>query len=193
MALSATTATKTMQHILILTSSVDGQTSKINRRIAAHLEAQGFTTNQQPLTAATQIGSQYSAVLIGASIRYGRHRALVGEFIQRHRLQLDKLYCAFFSVNVVARKQGKDSAETNPYTKKLFQKLNWQPQLGNVFAGAINYPDYNFFDKWIIRFIMYLGKGPTDIKQRYEFTNWQRVDQFAAEFAAKLTTAAANK
>ena len=50
-----------------------------------------------------------------------------------------------------------------------------------VFAGKIDYPKYKFFDKQIIRFIMYVTKGPTDISKVYEFTEWDRIDEFAKD------------
>ena len=52
-----------------------------------------------------------------------------------------------------------------------------------VFAGRVDYPNYGFFDKYAIKFIMFLTKGPTDTSKSYEFTDWDRVDQFAKEIA----------
>ena len=88
---------------------------------------------------------------------------------------------AFFSVNVVARKLGKDTPETNPYVKKFLNKTNWKPNKLGVFAGKVDYPNYNFLNKQIIRFIMFVTKGPTDTTRTYEFTNWDKVKKFAIE------------
>ena len=33
----------------------------------------------------------------------------------------------------------------------------------------------------MIRFIMWMSKGPTDITQTYEFTDWQKVDDFSMQ------------
>jgi menaquinone-dependent protoporphyrinogen oxidase len=84
-------------------------------------------------------------------------------------------------VNAVARKPEKDSPETNPYIQKFLKLSNWNPALIGVFAGKIDYPKYNFVDKQMIRFIMWLTKGPTDTSQTYEFTNWGKVKEFANE------------
>ena len=51
----------------------------------------------------------------------------------------------------------------------------------SVFAGKVDYPNYNFLNKIIIRFIMYITKGPTDTSQSYEFTDWDKVRKFAEE------------
>ena len=47
------------------------------------------------------------------------------------------------------------------------------------FAGKIDYPKYKFLDKYAIKFIMWITKGPTDTSKVYEFTDWNRVKSFA--------------
>ena len=41
-------------------------------------------------------------------------------------------------------------------------------------------------DKIMIKFIMYLTKGPTDTTKSYEFTSWSRVDEFAEQLKLHL-------
>ena len=50
----------------------------------------------------------YSKIVIGASIRYGKHSKEVYDFIKRNKQALDSKPNAFFSVNVVARKPAKN-------------------------------------------------------------------------------------
>ena len=88
---------------------------------------------------------------------------------------------AFFSVNVVARKSEKNTAETNPYIEKFLKLSNWSPKKLSVFAGKVDYPKYRFIDKYMIRLIMWITNGPTDISKTYEFTNWDKVEEFAHE------------
>ena len=54
--------------------------------------------------------------------------------------------------------------------QKFLKITNWKPAKLCVFAGKINYTQYGFFDKHLIRFIMWIGKGPTDLKGEFEFT-----------------------
>ena len=86
---------------------------------------------------------------------------------------------AFFSVNVVARKPEKNTPETNPYMRKFLKISNWQPNKLAVFAGKVDYPKYGFFDKHIIRLIMFITKGPTDTSRSFEFTDWSKVEDFS--------------
>ena len=120
----------------------------------------------------------YDKIVIGASIRYGKHAKEVYEFIKRNRRALDSKPNAFFSVNVVARKSEKSRPDTNPYMKKFLKQIAWQPKQLAVFAGKINYQLYSFRDRQIIRFIMWITKGPTDPKTNIEFTDWGQVDAF---------------
>ena len=170
-----------MESTLIIYSSTDGQTKNICSRIGE------FLSNDIPakiisLSDATKNDiEKYDRVIIGASIRYGKHRKELFEFIETNLDELTKKDNAFFSVNVVARKSEKNTPETNPYVQKFLLKTSWVPQKLAVFAGKIDYPKYNFFDKQMIRFIMWVTKGPTNIKNTYEFTDWNKVDSFAKE------------
>jgi menaquinone-dependent protoporphyrinogen oxidase len=79
---------------------------------------------------------------------------------------------------VVARKSEKNTPETNPYIKKFLKLSNWSPNKLAVFAGKIDYPKYGFFDRQIIRLIMFITNGPTDTSKSYEFTDWSKVEEF---------------
>ena len=94
---------------------------------------------------------------------------------------LNQKKTAFFSVNVVARKPEKNSPNTNPYVIKFLRDTNWKPNKVEVFAGKVDYPNYNFINKNVIRFIMMMTKGPTDTKSSFEFTNWDNVEKFAKD------------
>jgi menaquinone-dependent protoporphyrinogen oxidase len=91
---------------------------------------------------------------------------------------------AFFTVNVVARKPGKNRPETNPYMQKFLQQSAWRPRELAVFAGKIDYPKYGFWDRQVIRFIMWMTQGPTDPKAVVEFTNWEDVEAFGRRIGA---------
>ena len=101
------------------------------------------------------------------------------DFIAANQTLLEEKPNAFFSVNVVARKPEKNQPDTNPYLKKFLREISWQPEQLAVFAGKIDYPRYNFFDRNIIRLIMWMTKGPTDPTATIEFTDWKQVEAFA--------------
>ncbi|MFL2708009.1 MAG: menaquinone-dependent protoporphyrinogen IX dehydrogenase [Gammaproteobacteria bacterium] len=165
-----------MDKSLITYSTVDGQTKNICEKIAEY--ASNSDIDLLPISNEIKL-DDYKTIIIGASIRYGKYRKEVYSFIKKNKDILDNKENAFFSVNVVARKPEKSTPSTNPYLIKFLEKIEWVPKNLAVFAGKIEYPKYKFIDKFAIKFIMWITKGPTDTSQTYEFTDWKKVETFA--------------
>ena len=170
-----------MSKFLIIYSTTDGHTKIICERIKNFL-TDGNLVELLSLEDSKKVDlSNFEKIIIGASIRYGKHSKELYKFINLNKNILDQKKSAFFSVNVVARKPEKNTAETNPYINKFLKISKWKPNKISVFAGKVDYPNYNFFDKYIIKFIMFITKGPTDTSQSYEFTDWSKVDDFSKD------------
>lgn len=123
--------------------------------------------------------SEFDIVIIGASIRYGKHNKAVYTFIQDNQAVLESKKNAFFSVNIVARKPNKNTPQTNPYLLKFLKHISWKPENLAVFGGKLDYQRYGLFDRYMIRFIMWMTKGDTDLNSVIEYTNWDEVEKFA--------------
>ena len=170
-----------MSKFLIIYSTTDGHTKIICERIKNFLNDEHIV-ELLSLEDSKKINlSDFEKIIIGASIRYGKHSRELYKFINLNKNILDQKKNAFFSVNVVARKSEKNTAETNPYINKFLKISKWRPNKINVFAGKVDYPNYNFFDKYIIKLIMFITNGPTDTSRSYEFTDWSKVDDFSKE------------
>jgi len=167
-----------MKKVLILFSTVDNHTQKISARLQSHIEAAGHSVTLKTLDETCTLEA-YDTIIIGASIRYGKHNRKVYEFVEQHKATLDSKPNAFFSVNIVARKPGKNQPHTNPYMVKFLKQISWKPKNLAVFAGKLDYKKYRFLDRHMIRFIMWLTKGPTDPNSEIEFTDWSEVERFA--------------
>lgn len=168
-----------MARILILYSSTDGHTIRICDRLKQAIAEQAHQVTIAPVAGfpgASLAG--FDTVVIGASIRYGKHSPHVRDFIVENRKVLDRMPSAFFSVNIVARKPEKNEPHTNPYMRKFLGQTSWRPRLLAVFAGKLDYPRYGTFDRLMIRLIMLITKGPTDPSSVVEFTDWQLVADF---------------
>ena len=164
-----------MHKSIIIYSSVDGHTKEICEKIAGHMigDSDIFSVDDNPEI------QNYEKIIIGASIRYGKYRTKLFDFIESNIEVISEKENAFFSVNVVARKAEKNTPNTNPYVQKFLNSTTWIPNKVEVFAGKIDYPKYKFLDKYAIKFIMWITKGPTDTSKRYEFTDWDKVKNFA--------------
>ena len=170
-----------MSGSLIIYSSTDGHTKTICERMKSFSKDEEMIKIISLEEAKSFDLSTFNKIIIGASIRYGKHSEELHKFIKLNKDILDQKDNVFFSVNVVARKPEKNNPDTNPYIKKFLKTSQWKPKRIGVFAGKVDYPKYNFFDKYIIKFIMFITKGPTDTSQSYEFTDWAKVDDFAKQ------------
>lgn len=177
------TESSAVSKTLVLYSSVDGQTLKIINRIKQALTGEVIVLNVDDNP--TIDFSLYQKVLIGASIRYGNFRPNIIKFVNQHKTQLDAVCNAFFVVCLTARKPEKAVPENNAYMKKFDQLSQWQPQFKGVFAGALLYSRYNWWQTLLIQLIMKMTGGSTDKTQDIELTDWEKVDSFAQDFAAR--------
>lgn len=169
---------------LILFSSRDGQTREIAASIATELQDKGVETELCNLHRAQNVNwSAYNKVVIGASIRYGHFHPTLKAFVEKNADALNARPSAFFSVNLVARKPEKRSPQTNAYTRKFLLASPWKPDICTVFAGALRYPRYTWYDRFMIRLIMKMTGGETDTSKEVVYTNWQDVAVFAHDIA----------
>jgi menaquinone-dependent protoporphyrinogen oxidase len=164
----------------------DGHARKIATRIAERLTGHGLAVTPSDLgeTQPTPLElSRASLVAAVLAVRYGRHLPQGIEFVKTYRALHRPPPLALASVNLTARKPGKDTAEGSAYLRKLIAQNGLKPALATAFAGKLDYPRYDFFDKHIIRFIMLITGGPTDPTAVVEYTDWDKVDAFADKIA----------
>ncbi len=173
-----------MEKVLFLHSSSEGQTIKILNHIERDLGDQ-YCCEYSDIHLEPKIDfSDYDRILVGASVRYGHLNKKLYQFIDRNLTDLEQAKVAFFCVNLTARKEGKDTPATSAYIKKFLLKSPWHPKMMAVFAGALRYPRYNFFDRTMIKLIMKLTDGETDTTKEVEYTDWQQVSNFSQQFKA---------
>ncbi len=98
-----------MANILITYSTTDGHTRTICERLKKLVEEQQNSVVVSWMNEDPDIDLHpFDKVIIGASIRYGKHQPQVFDFIRKNQAILESMPSAFFSVNVVARKPEKN-------------------------------------------------------------------------------------
>lgn len=168
-----------MARILIIYSTVDGHTLEICERLQQVVVKEGHLASLQELTPDSEFDFEsFDRVVVGASVRYGKHRVEVTQFIEENVDKLQVMPSAFFSVNSVARSPDKRTVQSNSYVRKLFEQISWKPSAVAIFGGKIDYPTYRFWDKSMVRFIMWMTNGPTDPNGTFDFTDWDDVEAF---------------
>lgn len=165
----------------IIYSSVDGQTLKICNKLKDQLTQNNENVELFSINQFKGDVNSYDKLILGSSIRYGVHNKKIIDFINTYKKQLDAVKTVFFSVNLVARKDEKNTPDTNPYVIKFFKTIDWTPTVVEVFAGKLDYKKYPFFDRIMIQLIMWMTKGPTNTSTEIEYTNWDKVKEFGIQ------------
>lgn len=176
-----------MPKILIVYASTHGHTAKIARRIGAALEHEGATVDLHDV-GGEPAPSGYDAVVVGASIHAGHHqRELVG-WAARHRGDLAAVPSAFFSVCLTAADDTEESrAATRGYIDDFVERTGWTPARTTTFAGALQYREYDFVTRLMMRLLMRHSHHETDASRDYDYTDWDAVERWAHELSTQIS------
>lgn len=105
-----------MPNFLHLYSTTDRHMLEISERIRDLKEQSGNVVALREIKDIRDLDlASYDKIVIGDSIRYGKHHRDVYHFIEQNLNLLQSKLNAFFSVNTVARKPKKRQPDTNPY------------------------------------------------------------------------------
>jgi menaquinone-dependent protoporphyrinogen oxidase len=173
-------------HALVFYATRDGHSRSVAIRIAERLAAGGMPSTAVDLTAPISPPAEFAAgplVVLVAAVRYGRHLPAAVRFLAALAKLRPPPALGLVSVNLTARKPDKATPETNPYLRKLIAASPVRPALALAVAGRLDYPAYRWWDRLIIRLIMWLTDGPTDPSTCVVYTSWRAVDEFAARLA----------
>jgi len=165
----------------------DGQSRRIAERIASGLAAYGITAPPRDLAGLSLTPSSLAAarlVVVVAAVRYGRPLPEAEQFLANFRMLSEPPQLVLLSVNLTARKPGKDTVEGNAYLRKSIVRHRLAPVFALAIGGRLDYSRYRWMDRQLIRFIMKLTGGPTDPKTCVEYTPWDVVDDVASRIAA---------
>ena len=182
-----------MKQVLVLYASTHGHTAKIASRIAETLEGAGVSTDLRRADARTDLApSDYAAVVVGASIHAGHHQREIVDWARRHATSLGAMPSAFFSVSLSAADDTDEARATaRKYLDDLVEETGWTPDRTASFAGALQYLEYDFFTRLLIKMMMRRGGHPTDAGQDYDYPDWGAVERFGRRVAELLPAAAA--
>ncbi len=178
--------TQTGSDIHLLYATRDGQTRRIVERLADRWQKERVAYALHDLSKQRVDPHGWPlpvTVAIVAPIRFGHHLPPIERFLRGHKSFLENQKLVLISVNLTARKAEKNEPETNPYYKKWVKKHRLKPSLGAVLAGKLDYSLYKTWEKWVIRFIMFLTGGPTHFDAVVDYTPWEKVDFLADEIA----------
>jgi menaquinone-dependent protoporphyrinogen oxidase len=173
--------------ILIVYGTTEGQTRKISHFIEAILKDGGHEVTVADASESPPPPSLYDAVIIGASVHIHKYQSAVTHYINRHIEALNKIPGAFFSVCLaVASDMDEEHKEAAKITNDFLEHIGWKPLMTTQIAGALKYTQYGFFTRLVMKRIAKREGRTTDTSKDHEYTNWDSVREFAAEFAVKI-------
>jgi menaquinone-dependent protoporphyrinogen oxidase len=163
-----------MGRILVLYASVEGQTARIAARLAEDLRGKGHSVALDEARDGVDPAA-YDAVVVGASVHYGRYPARLRRFARSHAWALETRYSAFFSVSLSGSEQ---------HAAGFLRQVGWRPALVASFVGALRYSRYGWLKRRLVQAFARMGGHSTDATRDHEYTDWRAVDRFAEAFAA---------
>jgi menaquinone-dependent protoporphyrinogen oxidase len=177
--------------MLLFYATRDGQSRQIAAKIASTLSERGIESTPRDLAETLPTADELSSaslIALVASVRYGRHLKEAEQLLTLYDALISPPLLALASVNLTARKPGKDTADGNAYLRKWIARHHLKPALATAIAGRLDYPRYNWLDRQMIRLIMKMTGGPTDPQARVEYTSWDAVARFALAIADLQST-----
>ncbi|MEA2458006.1 MAG: menaquinone-dependent protoporphyrinogen oxidase [Thermoleophilaceae bacterium] len=177
-----------MTDFLILYASTHGHTAKIAERVAQTVRDGGAVAHVTDSTGAADLDlSDYDAVIVGASVHAGGHQREVRDWTKRHTSELRAMPSAFFSVCLTAADDTDESrAASRKYIDEFVEETGWTPDENVTFAGALQYREYDFATRLVMRLLMKHGHHETDTSKDHDYTDWDAVDRFGQECVAMV-------
>jgi menaquinone-dependent protoporphyrinogen oxidase len=172
-----------------------GQSERIAQQISRQISSRGIDVLLQVLSLETPHDRSLDAflVVVVATVRYGRHLPEAEAFLALLNKNRSPPPLVLVSVNLTARKEGRQSARDNPYLRKSIDRHELAPVAAFAIAGRLDYPKYGWFDRQMIRLIMAMTGGPADGVSTIEYTNWAQVNSVAGEIATLAESTTSHK
>jgi menaquinone-dependent protoporphyrinogen oxidase len=186
-----------MKPILVLYATREGQTRRIAEHIGSVLRGRGFDADVRNAAALPPDFSlaRYDGTLLAASVHVGKHEPEMVAFVKTHRAALEEMRTAFLSVSgaevsaedttTAPALREKSAAEVSHTIDAFLQATGWHPERVFPVAGALMFLDYNPLVRFVIRVIARRGGVHIDTTRNTEYTNWESLDHFVADWTAE--------
>lgn len=184
------TASLSPPRVLVAYATKHGHTRLVAERIAAVLREHRLGVELRDLgeRGADPWPPDFSGVVVAASIHAGHHQKSVASWAHGHATTLGLRPSAFVSVSLTA---ADDTDEARATTRRLIDELadetGWTPDLSLAIPGALQYREYDFPTRVLMRLIARQHGGSTDTARDVVYTDWPAVEQFATSFAQQVS------
>jgi menaquinone-dependent protoporphyrinogen oxidase len=172
---------------LVAYSTTHGHTAKVARHVGEVLTTAGFDVRVDELEkhGPTPDPSEFDAVVVAGSIHAGHHQSHLTDWMRDHARSLAARPDALLSVSLTAADDTDEARET---TRRLMDELaddtGWTPDRTLAVAGALQYHEYDLPTRVLMRLIARSHGASTDASHDVDYTDWDALDRFVADFAA---------
>lgn len=171
-----------MRKLLIVYGTTEGQTQKIAEYLAQESRALNYTCelhNAAALPDNIDL-SQFTKIIVAASVHMERHQAAVTQFVQKYLPALENIQTAFLSVSLSAAGEAEEEFDAWAYTRDFLSEVDWRPVQVQIVAGALRFSEHDFFKRWAMRRLAKAKRA--DRENDWEYTDWAELYRFLKEF-----------
>ena len=163
--------------ILIAYATTEGQTRKIARFCADHLNAKGASVELLPLVDLDDDEpfdmSRFDAAILAGSVHGGRLQPQLIRFAAQHAAALSQRAGLFLMVSLAAAGDDTDErADLARIASEFAQTTGWTPSEVAHVAGAFRFTQYDFFKGLAMRWIAHSKGEVVDPQRDKEYTDW---------------------
>lgn len=168
-----------MSRALIAYSSTHGHTERVAGRIAGVLADEGLEVQEAEI-ATDPDPLDHDLIVVAGSVHGGLHQKELVQWAQRHHTTLETRPSAFVSVSLTAAEDTEEAHETTErYVDEFADDTGWGPPRVLLVAGALQYQEYDFMTRLVLRLTASAHHLPTDTHRDHDFTDWDDVERFA--------------
>lgn len=174
--------------ILFAYATTDGQTRKIARFGADHLNSLGHSTELLNLVDAEGLDlSRFDAAVLAGSLHVGIYQDALTSFAQTSAAVLNAMPTLFLPVSLsAAGDDAEDWRGLETQLKAFLDETGWHPARIEHVAGAFRFTEYDFFRAWAMRRIA-KAKGETiDPHADKEYTDWAKLAAILTDWQAGI-------
>lgn len=169
-----------MRHIAIVYSTKFGQTTKIVFHMKKAFEEAGCVATVHNLNKRLPFLDQsIDTVVYGGPLYAGRLPYELSQWVVQNFAALKIRKSGFFMVclNAADKRPEARTAEVK-IVQGFLKDCGAQPDVTGVFAGALMNSRYFYLLRLVMRRIARKAGALTDLDKNYEYTEWEKVDEF---------------
>lgn len=153
---------------LVVYASTHGHTARIAARIAEAMRAHGVEADLHDVASAGDAEpGLYDVVVVGASLHKEHHQQQIVDWVTARRDALEHRPSVFFSVSLSAAEDTDEApAATQRCIDEFCAQTGWTPARTERIAGCLQYREYDFFTRQLMRLMMRRMGHPTAISGR---------------------------